>query len=76
MSDEKKPEWVLDDAARAQSAVELEAIDIMQSGLPTCKLCGQRANRLDRFGLCSKTSEPHMEWRAGVRADEKSGARS
>ncbi len=73
--DEPEKEWVLDDAARARVAAELATIDAHHEGKPTCALCGQRANKLDRFGLCSKTSEPHQDWRAAARADEKAGVR-
>ena len=72
MSDEK-PEWQPD---RAVTLAALEEIDHQQAGCPTCALCGQRANRLDKYGLCSKTSEAHQDWRAGVRADIKTGARA
>lgn len=68
-----KPEWVLDDASRARTAAALAEVDAVQANSPTCALCGQRARVLDRFGLCSKTSDPHKEWRAGVRAEEKNG---
>lgn len=74
LPDEPEKEWVLDDAARARAAAELDRIDAGHEGKPTCAACGQRVNRLDRFGLCSKTSVMHEEWRAGVRADEKTGA--
>lgn len=63
--------YVFDDAARARAQVELDRIDVKQAGHPTCALCGQRAATLDRFGLCRKVSDPHKDWRAGVRADEK-----
>lgn len=68
-----KPEWVLDDAAKARAASALADVEARQATLSECSLCGQRAARLDRFGLCSKTSEQHAEWRAGVRDDEKAG---
>jgi hypothetical protein len=71
--DEPEREWVFDDAARARVAVALAEIDANQAHLPTCALCGQRSLKLDRFGLCSKVSQPHLDWRAGVRADEKAG---
>ena len=57
--------------------VTLEAlaeIDAIQAGSPTCRLCGQRTRRLDKYGLCSKNSEPHKDWRAGVRAEMKAGS--
>ena len=65
-------EWVPD---RAVTLAALAEIDQMQSGYPTCVVCGQRVMRLDRFGTCSKVSErsePHRqhrnEFRAGARA--------
>jgi hypothetical protein len=73
---ETSGEWVLDEAARARIDAELTAVAMVHEGKPACKLCGQVTNALDRFGLCSKTSDPHKDWRAGVRADEKTGARS
>lgn len=39
-----------------------------------CSLCGHLSNRLDDFGLCSKVSEPHLQWRARVRRIEKAAA--
>ncbi len=71
---EPEKEWVCDDASRARTAAALAEIDRKQAHLPTCALCGQRSLKLDRFGLCSKVSKPHQDWRAGVRADEKTGA--
>ncbi|MGQ7313398.1 hypothetical protein ACUOFU_16955 [Microbacterium arabinogalactanolyticum] len=53
----------------------LDRIDAAQADYPTCGLCGQRAIALDKFGLCSKVSQAHKDWRAGVRADMKVGAR-
>lgn len=69
---EEQPDWKPD---RAVTLSALAAIDEAERFAPTCALCGQRAAVLDRFGLCSKTSETHQDWRAGVRADRKAGAR-
>lgn len=69
---EEKPEWVPD---RAVTLAALEAIDHQQRHFPACALCGQRAVKLDRFGLCSKTTEQHNEWRADARAGMKAGTR-
>lgn len=71
MSDEK-PDWKPD---RAVTLAALAAIDHQQRNAPTCRLCGQRANQLDKYGLCSKVSDDHKDWRADVRADRKAGAR-
>ncbi len=57
-----------------QVRAEMENLDAMFSAWPECRLCGQRTAQLDRYGLCSKTSQPHKDWRAGVRADMKAGA--
>lgn len=65
-------DWTPD---RAVTLAALEAIDHRQRPFPACALCEQRAVKLDRFGLCSKTSEAHQDWRAGVRNDMKAGAR-
>lgn len=72
MADEEEVQWVPD---RAVTRAALAGIDVAQSAWPVCRLCGQRTVKLDRFGLCSKTSKPHQEWRAEVRADMKAGAR-
>lgn len=57
-------EWVLDDAARGRIDAEYARIEALHAGKPECSLCGQRANALDEYGLCSKVSDPHKEWRA------------
>lgn len=44
---------------RAQWAEISADLDVRQSRLPTCALCGQRCRRLDKFGLCSKTTDAH-----------------
>jgi len=74
MSDEKN-EYVFDDAARERVAAELARVNQEQAGYQRCGLCGQRVGRLDKFGLCSKTSEAHQEWRAAERAERKAGRR-
>lgn len=56
-------QWKFDDAAKARAAAELALIDEAQSGKPTCTLCGQRVNQLDKFELCSKISENHSHVR-------------
>lgn len=53
-------EWHPD---RSVTRIELEAIDMAHEGKPTCRLCGQRVIRLDSFGLCSKTSDAHQQYR-------------
>lgn len=67
--------YVYDDAARARVTAALAAVDRSHALHPECSLCGQRTTGLDRFGLCSKVSVPHEEWRAEMRANEKTGAR-
>lgn len=44
-------------------AERLRIVDMIHEGKPQCRLCGQVVNRLDAFGLCSKTSAPHQERR-------------
>lgn len=66
MSDDEAPEWKADDASHARTAAALAAIDARQANAPTCWLCDQRANRLDKHGLCSKTSRIHQEARGGI----------
>lgn len=43
----------------------LKRIAKEQRSAPACHLCGQRAVRLDRAGLCSKTSGEHQRVRHG-----------
>lgn len=72
MADENEQQWTPNrDVTRAV----MDDLDGMFSAWPTCRLCGQRTGQLDKFGLCSKTSEAHKDWRAGVRAEMKAGAR-
>lgn len=54
------PEWKPN---RERIADELRNVDAIHEGKPTCRLCGQVVNRLDTFGLCSKVSASHKEWR-------------
>jgi len=42
----------------------LAQIDRAHARYPKCKLCGQRVRRLDQYGLCSKVSQPHEDYRA------------
>lgn len=62
--------WVLDpsQAARVRDelAAEMARIDRFHADLPKCTLCGQRCNRLDTFGLCSKVTETHKARRGGL----------
>lgn len=37
--------------------------------------CGQITNGLDRFGLCSKVSPAHREWRGDVAPAKKARTR-
>lgn len=46
--------------SRKRVAKALKAIDKQQRHAPACHLCGQRCIRLDRAGLCSKTSTGHV----------------
>lgn len=68
-------DYVVDDAAKTRAREALAVVDMIHEGKPVCRLCGQMTNRLDQFGLCSKTSEAHQDWRAGVRRDMRAGAR-
>lgn len=72
--DEDAPakEYQLD---RDAVAAALAEIDQRQAHHPTCALCGQRAVRLDKHGLCSKNTKPHEDWRKEARADAKAGRR-
>ena len=54
----------------------LRIVDMIHEGKPACRLCGQTANYLDKFGLCSKVSDAHKEWRGDpVPRKKKAGAR-
>lgn len=48
-------------------ATELGYIEQEQAHLPTCTLCGQRTNRPDSAGLCSKVDDAHVARRGGAR---------
>jgi hypothetical protein len=71
--------WVLhpsqQERVRLEHVANMARIDKIQAGYPECALCGQRTIKLDRFGLCSRISEPHKAWRAEALADEKAEAR-
>jgi len=53
----EKPEWKPN---REVTLKQLQRIDDGNRGWPTCRACGQRVNRLDAYGLCSKTSDIHQ----------------
>lgn len=46
----------------------LRVVDMIHEGKPQCRLCGQVVNRLDAFGLCSKTSDSHRARRGDLPA--------
>jgi len=52
----------------------LRIVDMIHEGKPQCRLCGQTVNRFDQFGLCSKTSDVHQQWR-GITPKKTKGAR-
>lgn len=66
--------WKLDpsqaERVRRSTADALARIDARHARLPTCTLCGQRALKLDRFGLCSKISKRHQARRDELAALE------
>lgn len=68
---EEVSDWQPD---RQITRAAMEDLEAMFSAWPACGLCGQRAGQLDKYGLCSKVSQAHKDWRAGVRA-ERAGAR-
>lgn len=54
----------------------LRIVDMIHEGKPACRLCGQTVNHLDKFGLCSKISDAHKEWRGEpVPRKKKAGVR-
>jgi hypothetical protein len=51
---------VFDQAASdARGLAALAALDETFERLPACRLCGQRVNKLDEYGLCSRISDSH-----------------
>lgn len=72
MSDAKtEQEWTPN---REVTLEALRVVDMIHEGKPTCRLCGQTVNRLDKFGLCSKVSDAHKEARGDAPARKKAGA--
>ena len=72
---EDPAEYVPTPEALAAAAAELDRIQAFhEAECQRCTLCGQLALRLDDFGLCSKTSEPHIAWRQKVRRMETAAA--
>ncbi|MFE7198488.1 hypothetical protein [Microbacterium oxydans] len=67
----EEKEWTPD---RAVTLERLRIVDMIHEGKPACRLCGQTVNHLDKFGLCSKTSDAHQEWR-GVTVKKKAARR-
>ncbi len=55
--------------AAARTAAALARIDALQSNAPQCWICGQRTAKPDRFGLCSKSTPPHVAERQRQRRD-------
>jgi len=55
---------------------QLRIVDMIHEGKPQCRLCGQTVNRLDAFGLCSKTSSAHLERRGVPVPRKRAGVRS
>lgn len=65
-------DWAPD---RAVSLSELRIVDMIHEGKPACRLCGQIVNRLDGFGLCSKTTELHRQRRGDFTPAKKARKR-
>lgn len=66
------PEWKPN---RERIVDELRNVDAIHEGKPTCRLCGQVVNRLDTFGLCSKVTTAHKEWRGDAVPGKKTRKR-
>jgi hypothetical protein len=60
--------------SRAATRADLAAIDARHARHPACRLCGQRALKLDTFGLCSKNTVAHQA-RRGASAVKPRGRR-
>ncbi|MDF2920517.1 MAG: hypothetical protein K0S70_4735 [Microbacterium sp.] len=75
MSDGQAWAPTLESRARVQRT--FDAIDLAHSVKPMCglKSCGQRVNRLDASGLCSKVSDAHKRARLEGAAYARAGAR-
>lgn len=72
-ADVEEKDWA---ANREVTLERLRIVDMIHEGKPACRLCGQVVNRLDTFGLCSKISDAHKEWRGEpVPRKKKAGAR-
>ncbi|MFC7942677.1 hypothetical protein ACFUPZ_05390 [Microbacterium oxydans] len=68
----EEKEWTPD---RAVTLERLRIVDMIHEGKPACRLCGQTVNRLDTYGLCSKTTEPHRHRRGDFTQTKKGRAR-
>lgn len=65
-------EWVPN---REVTLERLRIVDMIHEGKPQCRLCGQIVNRLDGFGLCSKTTELHRQRRGDYAPAKKTRKR-
>lgn len=68
----EEKEWTPD---RAVTLERLRIVDMIHEGKPQCRLCGQIVNRLDGFGLCSKTTELHRHRRGDFTPTKKARTR-
>ena len=63
-------------AARPRRHLErLCVVDMIHESKTACRLCGQIVNRLDAFGLCSKTTELHRQRRGDITPAKKARKR-
>lgn len=68
---EQDDEYTPTPEAKASARAELDRIQAYhEAECLRCALCGQLTYSLDSFGLCSKESVPHREWRQQVRKRE------
>lgn len=67
--------WAPTARGREIAQAHLDDIARIHTLHPKCALCGQHAVTLDRFGLCSKTSDSHKAWRTDARADNRKARR-
>ena len=73
---EAPAEYSPSEEAQAAAQAALDLIQAQQEAeCRRCALCGQLVNRVDEFGLCSKTSVPHVKWRQQVRGLGKPAGR-
>lgn len=65
-----------EEGAMARTLDALAEVAEAQAGASPCVLCGQRVNIPDLWGLCSKVTDDHREYRAAPTMTTARKARS